>query len=60
LLALDFEFGVLASGFEDAFKKVADHREWLSIRSVRPRSFVVGLWQTYEDDKCKFFKTKRA
>ena len=22
-------------------------------------ALVVGLWRTYEDDRCKFFKTKR-
>ena len=60
LLALDFAFAVLTSAFEDAFKKLQIIGGVLVSSSVSPRLFIVRLWQMYEDDKCKFFKTKKG
>ena len=59
MLALDFEFGVLESALEDAFKKLPIIGSVLVSSSVSPRLFVVGIWRTYEDDKYEYFKTKR-
>jgi hypothetical protein len=60
LLTLDFEFGVLASAFEGAFNKSQFIGSVLVSSSVSPRLFVVGIWRTYEDDKCEYFKMKRG
>jgi hypothetical protein len=60
LLALDFEFGALESAFEDAFKKLPIIGSILVSLSVSPMLFIVGLYQMYEDNKCKFFKQKEV